>query len=202
VKSFNILFFHSIGILLYNVVCFVKNCVRWSPSLPKKFCARASKKQQQQTTILLIGCHVRVIIIFKNSHTHNFCPAYFGLVCYIVICVFCPLSISLSLLFGYITHTHTQTDRHTNPTRLSSKILFFFLVIFCCDLVLRHRVKKEFFWEKEKKVFRVVGVCDRLVVCRCKKKKKKIIIKRSNNFIVLDWRIFKWISIVCCIYIY
>ena len=107
--------------------------------------------QKTTTTILLIGCHVRVIIIFKNSHTHNFCPAYFGLVCYIVICVFLSsLYFSLAVVWLHHTHTHTQTDTQTLQD-YHQKFFSFFLVIFCCDLVLRHRVKKEFFLRKRKK---------------------------------------------------
>ena len=143
-----------------------------APHSPKSFVRVLPKNNNNIINRVSCSCHHNNIWKF----THHFVPrsAYFGLVCYIVICVF-VLSLFLSLLFGYITHTHT--DRHTQPYKIIIKILFFsflffFLVIFCCDLVLRHRVKKEFFEKKKKKCF-VSFVCDRLVVCRCKKKKKK-----------------------------
>ena len=131
---------------------------------------------QKTTTILLIGCHVRaIIIIFENSHT-ILSRALHILVWSVILSFVFLSSLYFSRCCLVTSHTHTQTDTH-NPTRLSSKFFsflffFFFLVIFCCDLVLRHRVKKEFFEKKKKKCF-VSFVCDRLVVCRCKKKKKK-----------------------------
>ena len=173
-----------------------------APHSPKSFVRVLPKNNNNIINRVSCSCHHNNIWKF----THHFVPrsAYFGLVCYIVICVF-VLSLFLSLLFGYITHTHT--DRHTQPYKIIIKILFFsFLFFFFGNILLwfsfASSSEKGIFWEKEKKVFRVVRVWPSCCVSLQEEEEEKKIIKRSNNFLVLDWRIFKWISIVCCIYIY
>ena len=135
-----------------------------------------------------------------------FCPAlcifWFGLL-YCHLC-FCPLSISLAVVWLHHTHTHRQT--HTTLQDYHQNSFLFFSFFFFGNILLwfsfASSSEKGIFWEKEKKVFRVVRVWPSCCVSLQEEEEEKKIIKRSNNFLVLDWRIFKWISIVCCIYIY